>query len=140
MYYSKMINGFIPDEWMEDGTYNPAPSDAIKLKEQEIDEFHGISIPGKMIDVSNGRLMWVDLPPPTHEELVAAAGTENQKRIDLANEYMNSKQWPGKAAMGRLSEEDKTQYNLWLDYLEELEVVDISFAPDITWPVQPSVN
>ncbi len=31
---------------------------------------------------------------------------------------MNSKQWPGKAAIGRLKGEELAQYNLWLDYLE----------------------
>ncbi|WP_303046909.1 tail fiber assembly protein [Edwardsiella tarda] len=25
----------------------------------------------------------------------------------------------------------------WLDYLDELETVDVSTAPDIIWPVKP---
>ncbi|EOZ9308370.1 tail fiber assembly protein, partial [Citrobacter freundii] len=28
-------------------------------------------------------------------------------------------------------------YNLWLDYLDALEAVDISSAPDIEWPTPP---
>ncbi len=39
--------------------------------------------------------------------------------------------------MGRLSDADKAQYNAWLDYLDELEGVDTSVAPDITWPDKP---
>lgn len=42
---------------------------------------------------------------------------------------MNSRQWPGKAAIGRLKGDDLTQYNLWLDYLDALEAVDTSSAP-----------
>ncbi len=50
---------------------------------------------------------------------------------------MNSKQWRGKAAIGRLKGEELAQYNLWLDYLDALELVDTSSAPDIEWPTPP---
>ncbi|HCU2349132.1 TPA: tail fiber assembly protein, partial [Escherichia coli] len=53
------------------------------------------------------------------------------------NNYMNSKQWPGKAAIGRLKDDELEQYNLWLDYLDALEMVDTSGAPDIQWPEEP---
>ncbi|CAH6100594.1 tail fiber assembly protein [Citrobacter koseri] len=65
------------------------------------------------------------------------AEEEKQERIDQANEYMNSKQWPGKAALGRLNDTDKDKYNAWLDYLDALEAVDTTSAPDIEWPEQP---
>lgn len=80
---------------------------------------------------------WVDIPPLSHEEEIAAAEAEKQYRIDQANEYINSKQWPGKAALGRLADDEKAQYNEWLDYLDALESVDISSAPDINWPESP---
>ena len=69
------------------------------------------------------------------EDLIAAAENERQSRIDAANDFMNRKQWPGKAAIGRLKGDELAQYNLWLDYLEALEAVDTSSAPDINWPV-----
>lgn len=53
------------------------------------------------------------------------------------NNFMNSKQWPGKAAIGRLKGDELVQYNLWLDYLDALEAVDTSSAPDIKWPTPP---
>lgn len=70
----------------------------------------------------------------------AISAAENKKRllINESTEYVNSKQWPGKAAIGRLSGDGLAQYNLWLDYLDALEAVDTSTAPDITWPVAPS--
>ncbi|EJE0175504.1 tail fiber assembly protein [Escherichia coli] len=96
---------------------------------------------GKMLDVSDtGEPILIDVPQPTHEELVAFADAEKQERIDLANEYMNSKQWAGKAAIGRLKGEELAQYNLWLDYLDALELVDTSGAPDIEWPTPPAVQ
>lgn len=87
---------------------------------------------------SDGLPCWEPLPPLTKEEMQENAEGDKQKRVFEANEYMNSRQWPGKAAMGRLSDKEKAQYNLWLDYLDALEAVDTSTAPDITWPTPPA--
>jgi hypothetical protein len=86
----------------------------------------------------NGNPVWVDVPPPTHDEQVRQAEEKKQQLIGEANDYMNSKQWSGKAAMNRLSDVEKAQYNAWLDYLDELEAGDTSSAPDIDWPEKPA--
>lgn len=78
-------------------------------------------------------------PPKTPEEIVIAAEAEKQSLIDQANDYMNSKQWAGKAVLSRLTDSEKVQYNAWLDYLDALEAVDTSCAPDINWPTPPAV-
>ncbi|EIH4663164.1 tail fiber assembly protein [Escherichia coli] len=88
----------------------------------------------------DGLPAWVDIPPPTREEQIASAETKKQQLINQSNEYMNTKQWPGKAAIGRLKGEELAQYNLWLDYLDALELVDTSSAPDIEWPTPPAVQ
>lgn len=86
----------------------------------------------------NGLPVWVDAPPPTHQESMAQAEYKKQQLIDEANDYMNGKQWPGKAAIGRLKDTELAKYNLWLDYLDALEAIDTSAAPDITWPTPPA--
>lgn len=88
----------------------------------------------------DGLPAWADIPPPTREEQIASAETKKQQLINQANEYINSKQWPGKASIGRLKGEELAQYNLWLDYLDALELVDTSGAPDIEWPTPPAVQ
>lgn len=90
-----------------------------------------------LIQISEKQAIAILNPPPTHDELILAAEFERQRRIDTANDYMNSKQWPGKAAIGRLKGDELSQYNLWLDYLDALEAVDTSSAPDINWPEVP---
>ncbi|ENN6548486.1 tail fiber assembly protein [Enterobacter hormaechei] len=118
------------DSWPEDGV---AVDDAVAS------EFMGEPPEGKVrVTGNDGYPIWVDKPEPTYEELVTAADAEKQERIDQANEYMNSKQWPGKAAMGRLKDSEREQYSAWLDYLDALEAVDTSSAPDIEWPIPPS--
>ncbi|EMZ6148822.1 tail fiber assembly protein [Escherichia coli] len=88
----------------------------------------------------DGLPAWTDIPPPTREEQIASAETKKQQLINQANDYMNSRQWVGKAAIGRLKGEELAQYNLWLDYLDALELVDTSSAPDIEWPTPPAVQ
>lgn len=78
-------------------------------------------------------------PEKTKEQLIQEADLEKEGRIRAANDFINSKQWPGKAAIGRLKGDELAQYNLWLDYLDALEAVDTSTAPDITWPTPPAV-
>ncbi|HAV7858943.1 TPA: tail fiber assembly protein [Salmonella enterica] len=70
-------------------------------------------------------------------EMTTIADLEKQSKIEKANEYMNSRQWPGKAALGRLKGDEMAQYNRWLDYLDALDEVDTSLAPDINWPEPP---
>ncbi|EMG5650156.1 tail fiber assembly protein [Citrobacter freundii] len=90
-----------------------------------------------LILITRSEAMAILNPPLTHEELIQAAEFEREYRIDSANEFMNNKQWPGKAAIGRLKDSELTKYNLWLDYLDALEAVDTSSAPDINWPTPP---
>ena len=133
-FYSQKENGFFTD-------LNKAPSDAVEVDEQVYIEFSGLPPKGKIrIAGENGFPAWSEIPPPTHEEQIAAAELEKQQLINQANDYMNSKQWPGKAAIGRLKGEELAQYNLWLDYLDALELVDTSSAPDIEWPTPPAVQ
>lgn len=126
---------FLPTE----GALVQAP-DAIPVDDTIFNKF-GLGVPpaGKTRIVGDdGMPAWGDIPAPTHEQLVAAAEAEKQSRIDQANDYMNGKQWPGKAAVGRLKDDELAQYNLWLDYLDALEAVDTSVAPDIKWPDKPA--
>lgn len=73
-------------------------------------------------------------PASTPEDLIQNAELQKQYLIDQANGYIDSKQWPSKLALGRLSDADKALFNQWLDYLDALESVDPSKAPEIVWP------
>ncbi|HCJ8173527.1 TPA: tail fiber assembly protein [Escherichia coli] len=112
-----------------------------EVNQNIISEFMAEPPQGKIrIAGDDGLPAWADIPPPTHEELIEITESERHLLINQANEYMNSKQWPGKAAIGRLKGEELAQYNLWLDYLDALELVDTSSAPDIEWPTPPAVQ
>lgn len=125
----------LKDDYLSAGTW---PLDGINIDAEDALVFMGEAPEGKVRGIDDkGLPCWVALPSPTHEEQLAAADSDKQSRIDQANDYMNGKQWPGKAAIGRLKGDELAQYNLWLDYLDALEVVDISSAPHIEWPTPP---
>ncbi|MBW9439576.1 tail fiber assembly protein [Enterobacter roggenkampii] len=68
---------------------------------------------------------------------VQVAQSEKNRRAQKATDFINSQQWPGKLALGRLDDKEVARFNLWLDYLDELENVDVSLSSDIQWPVKP---
>ncbi|MDU5232377.1 tail fiber assembly protein [Actinomyces sp.] len=130
------------------------PDDALAVThEQHISLIAGMNDGGRRVYIGkNGELTLSDSKPSqwhtwdsdTNEWVISTdaqiklADNEKSRLIQDANDYINSKQWPGKAAMGRLKDTEKAQYNLWLDYLDELEAVDTSTAPDIIWPEAPA--
>ncbi|EBU4214466.1 tail fiber assembly protein [Salmonella enterica] len=113
-------------------------SDAIVISDNVRAESGGVWPQEKILSSVNGMPAWAGIPPPTKEELMQSAEYERQRRIDAANDFMNSKQWPGKVAIGRLKGDELVQYNFWLDYLDEVTAVDTSTAPDISWPPVPT--
>ena len=136
--FSAFLNGFLPLAWKEEKEATGSwPDDAIEISYEDYLKFTTDAPEGKILGSVDGRPAWIDIPPPTHEEQIAAAELKKQQLINQANDYMNSKQWAGKAAIGRLKGEELAQYNLWLDYLDTLELVDTSSAPDIEWPTPP---
>ncbi|AUK17628.1 TPA: tail fiber assembly protein [Escherichia coli] len=117
------------------------PDDAIEISDDEWNKYTQIPPDGFILGAtSQGRPAWILISPPDKKMVMDIAETKKQQLISQANEYMNSKQWPGKAAIGRLKGEELAQYNLWLDYLDALELVDTSSAPDIEWPTSPAVQ
>lgn len=76
-------------------------------------------------------------PPLTEEQLFEQ--TEAQKQYLIAEVNAETQLLQTKLALGRIKDNEKALLNAWLDYLDELEAVDISTATDIIWPVKPVV-
>lgn len=67
------------------------------------------------------------------------AATEAKKQYLIAEVNTETQILQTKLALGRIKDDEKARLNAWLDYLDELEAVDVSTAPDIIWPVKPEV-
>lgn len=112
------------------------PADGIEVSAVQHDSLFPIP-EGKFIGTVNGMPTWLDNPPLTDKQRLEQAEAEKRTRIDAANQHMNSRQWPGKASLGRLKGDELVHYGKWLDYLDALAVVDTSNADDIHWPELP---
>lgn len=88
-----------------------------------------------LIMISEEEADLITNPPPTKEQLIEQAETQKQYLITEVNSETQLLQT--KLALGRIKPDEKALLIAWLDYLEVLEVVDVSTAPDITWPQKP---
>ncbi|EFI5875522.1 hypothetical protein GW108_20135 [Escherichia coli] len=132
MKWSPSVQGFFSEN------NSDIPDDAFDIEDALYYELMNGQSTGKIIINSPDNYpVLTEYPAKTHEQEIAEAEGMKNILIEQANDYMNSKQWPGKAAIGRLKGEELAQYNLWLDYLDALELVDTSGAPDIEWPTPP---
>ena len=136
--YSAKNDVFIPTSFIAE--YEKSGwdfSDAIDVDDDVYLEF--ITPPAGKVRVAgkDGLPAWEDIPPPTKEQLIERAGQKKQTLITEVNAETQMLQT--KLALGRITPDEKAQLNAWLDYLDELEAVDVSTAPDIIWPVKPVV-
>jgi hypothetical protein len=137
--YSAKNNAFYPvnmkEDYVEAGSW---PDDGKDVSEDCFLEFTSVSHTDKYrVAGEDGLPAWEQVPAPTNEQLIAIADAEKMRLIGLANIHINAKQWPGKAAIGRLKGDELAKYNLWLDYLDALEAVDTSNGLGTNWPVAP---
>lgn len=132
-------NQFLPtvlkDYWVRDGMWDE--ENGVFVTEEVFQKFPP-TLNGKIRITGPDKMpAWTEAPAPSHDELIATAERLRSSMISSANAYMSERQWPGKAAIGRLKGDELAKYNLWLDYLDALYVVDTSVAPDIEWPAPP---
>lgn len=80
------------------------------------------------------------IPPPVADqstaELIAIADAEKQNRLSYATNKIVV--WQTKLLMGRtLTDSESAKLNAWMDYIDAVQAIDTSTAPDIEWPDMP---
>ncbi|HAS8353785.1 TPA: tail fiber assembly protein [Vibrio vulnificus] len=137
--FSASLNGFLPLVWKEEKEETGSwPDDAVEISYEDYLKFTTDAPEGKMLGSDKkGNPVWVDVPPLTHEQHVAIA--ESQKQALIAEVNSETEMLRAKLALKRIKPDEEARLIAWLDYLDELEAVDASTAPDIIWPVKPEV-
>lgn len=141
-FYSPSRNAFYNSELKSDyyDALDAWSDDCIEVSDAVYQEFYlGYREGYKMVAGTDNQPSWEERPPLTHEEQMEQAEMMKQMRINEANNLINEKQWPSKLQLGRLNEMETTRFNAMLDYLELLENINVSDAPDIVWPLSPEV-
>ncbi|EFH2765098.1 tail fiber assembly protein [Citrobacter braakii] len=138
--YSPSTNSFYPDDLLsvyeEAGTL---PNDLIPVSEDVFREFTATPEPGKMrVAGSDGLPAWGDIPPPTHEELIAIAEQVRQQLLTHADAVMLD--WRTELMLGEISDANRAKLSAWLAYKNDVKAVDVATDPErVNWPVPPEV-
>lgn len=138
-YFIPSVPTFISESWKNDGTYTKEkwPSDAVLVTEEETAEYW-MTIPpdGKKLGAVDGKPAWVDIPPPTREELIATAENERQRLLTRADAMMLD--WRTELMLGEISDTNRAKLSEWLAYKNEVKAVDVTTDPEhVSWPAAP---
>lgn len=113
------------------------PDDGLPLDDEMAREFMGAAPLGKVLSAGENSLpVWGDAPPLTEEEALTQAEQRKASLLNIAQETISI--WQTKLLLGRISDGEKAQLNAWLDYIDALNLIDVTVAPSISWPVAPA--
>lgn len=135
-YFVPSLITFIPAAWKNDGTYSEDtwPRDAIEVSDEDAATYWRTAPPeGKMLGVVNERPAWVDIPPPSVDELVAIA--ERQKAALRASADREITWRQDAVDAGIATEKESSDLQAWKIYRVQLMRVDTS---DPAWPEVPA--
>ncbi|HDL8444805.1 TPA: tail fiber assembly protein [Yersinia enterocolitica] len=136
LLWSAKNNAFIPAEMVDEYKVAGWAIDDLVEAREDILPFYGKAPTGKIRGVrDNGMPAWVDLPPPTHEELIAKANAKKSQLKAIADSEI---EWRQDAVDDRsASDKEITALAFWRKYRVALMRIDTSKEPDIEWPASP---
>lgn len=134
IYYSIKGKGFYSDMFPE--VLNKATEDYGDLAEISKENYDDFFAPPEgyygVFDHTGPHIE--KLPEPDYSAIA-----EDQKRGLIEKATTAIVVWQTKLMMGRkLTAKETASLNAWMDYIDELNAVDTSTAPDITWPEAPA--
>ncbi|ELW9227426.1 tail fiber assembly protein [Morganella morganii] len=92
-------------------------------------------LPVNVREIGEKEALLIANPPPTKQQLAEQA--EEKKQFLISEVHTETEMLRAKLALGRIKDDEKVLLNAWLDYLDLLETIDTTLAPDIDWPQKP---
>lgn len=112
------------------------PSAGKDVGEDVYFKFTGPAPEGKQIGAdSRGYPKWVNIPSLTVEQHIENSEIKKQSLIIEANQ--KTQLWQTQLMIGIITDEDKASLTEWMLYVQKVQAVDTSVAPDIIWPEKP---
>ncbi|KHT36630.1 tail fiber assembly protein [Pectobacterium carotovorum] len=136
--YSASKNSFYPvdlkERYQRAGTW---PDDGLDVDEHVFSEFAANVAPAGLIRSSDkyGLPCWQNAPSPSTLELVQAAEQQKAALLMLANAAISP--LVDAVDLSIATDEEKTSLKEWKTYRVMLNRIDVTTAPDITWPEAP---
>ncbi|HFK5463615.1 TPA: tail fiber assembly protein [Morganella morganii] len=92
-------------------------------------------IPGNVKMIDEKQAVEIANPPPSKEQLAEQA--EQLKQALIAEAGDKTQLWQTQLMLGIITDEDKASLTAWMLYVQKVQAVDTSTAPDIIWPEKP---
>jgi hypothetical protein len=136
-YFSASTNGFYSSEnqalFEEAGTW---PVDAVAVTDEKYTELFDGQTSGKVITADKkGKPVLTDPPLPTTGELLTNAENQREALMAKANAAVTPLQ--DAVDIGEVTERELASLTAWKKYRVALNRLDLSTAPEITWPEVP---
>ncbi|SFN72295.1 virus tail fibre assembly protein, lambda gpK [Izhakiella capsodis] len=130
-FYSKTTGGFYPEAMKSD--YPDWPADAIPVKDSDYEQLFEGQAKGKIITANeSGYPVLSDPPPPTQEQLLAAAEYKRSKLMAEATQTIDTLQ--DAVDLDMATDDEKQSLASWKKYRVLLSRVDCTKP---TWPERP---
>ena len=117
---------------------NSWPDSFVEVSEDVYLKFTANPPKGKMRGTdADGMPSWVDVPPPTREELIQSLQIERQQLLAQADDVMRD--WRTELMLDEISDDNKDKLSAWLAYKNKVKAVDVTTNPEnVNWPVAPA--
>lgn len=80
---------------------------------------------------------WVTDSAAKHDGDIADAELYRQELLAQVDELTSDRRVEVELMLGDISEENKKKLSTWMAFKTAVKAVDVSTAPDVSWPVQP---
>lgn len=110
------------------------PEDALEIIQEDYDALFEGQANGQMIVTgSDGKPALQEKPLPSHDVLVSLADQNRQSLINSAMQSVSALQLKLQAGR-KLTADETSKLNAVLDYIDAVNAVNVSTAPEIEWP------
>lgn len=87
------------------------------------------------VEISREDAIKIANPPATKEQLTEQA--DQQKQVLTTEANQKTQLWQTQLMLDIITAEDKASLTEWMLYVQKVQAVDTSAAPDIIWPEKP---
>ncbi|MFB4893347.1 tail fiber assembly protein [Enterobacter hormaechei subsp. hoffmannii] len=132
-------NGFYPlsmrDVYLKAGSW---PENGVEVDSDIFEEFTGTPPEGKYRGQNEkGEPIWIDIPPPTLDELKASFESLRQQLLSEAD--VVTADWRTELALDDISDSDREKLSSWMKYKRQVKALsyDETLSSDFVWPEKP---
>ncbi|MBY4840973.1 MULTISPECIES: tail fiber assembly protein [unclassified Pantoea] len=157
MRFSETTQAFYDEAFEDNAAVDDIPADVREITLEQYQEFYSAinsacrvyvqkdklvisePRPGALCEWDDGKKTWfMSDAAKAQQQAQDIANAERQRQTLTEEATQKISLLQTKVMIGRaLLDNEKQTLNIWLDYIDQLNLVDVSAAPGISWPLKP---